>query len=171
MMCLCANVGGLKLGGFAILALLVAAGCATTRSSSDGAESATGGLRLSIRAERGTGSHALYRVEPDGTIGYGGGFDAWEGRTTWTDAMSAEEIEELKSLIDEYGWFEREPRSTGEPADYLYRIDLADLQGRRRYEVTGESPDVMPVLELLDRIARRRFDEFLETLPRPDGRQ
>ena len=38
--------------------------------------SPTGGIAIEVLRSDGRSSHALYRVDPDGTLSFGGGFDA-----------------------------------------------------------------------------------------------
>lgn len=126
-------------------------------------------MALTLKAKLGQGAWALYRVWPDGTIEYGGGGDAQDDKTTWTDRLTAAEADELTTAIAEQQWVDREPTSSGEPADHIFTIDLSGPGGRRKYRVTGDNPRITPVLDLLDRIARRRFDEFLDEFPEPSG--
>ena len=133
----------------------------------------TGGIALEMLVESGDSSVALYRVEPSGTIGFGGGFDARLNKTTWTGRMRTEEIDELLALLDTDGWFEADPASISAPPDHTYRITLSGPKGRRRFEVEGgrrgSGPDVAPLAKLLERISRRRLDDFLDALPKPGG--
>ena len=142
------------------LGAAIIAGCALP-------DSATGGLTLELNV-KGEGQLAvLYRVNRDGTLGFGGGADARNCRISWTGPMTADEIKALRSLLDRHGWFSHGPASTGEPPQREYRIKLTWEGGRRRYTVKGASPDVTPIDQLLERIARRRLDPFLDSLPRP----
>ncbi len=140
--------------------LLGPAGCETVPST-------TGGIRLELHVSGPQNLAVLYRVEPDGTIAYGGGPDARARRTTWTGRMTDQEIAELRSLLERHGWLDRKPASTGEPRALVSRIEVKGPGGFHRYTVRGESTDVEPVQEFLDRVARRRLDEVLDSLPRP----
>ncbi|MCH6552304.1 MAG: hypothetical protein IH804_09880 [Planctomycetes bacterium] len=100
-----------------------------------------GGVALEMLVESGDSSVALYRVEPSGTIGFGGGFDARLNKTTWTGRMRPEEIDELLALLDTDGWFEADPASISAPPDHTYRITLSGPKGRRRFEVEVHAPD------------------------------
>ena len=151
------------------LGLLLLAGCGVPGATR--AALSTGGVALEMLIESGESSVALYRVEPSGTIGFGGGFDARLNKTTWTGRMRTEEIDELLALLDTDGWFEADPASISAPPDHTYRITLSGPKGRRRFEVEGgrrgNGPDVAPLAELLERISRRRLDDFLDALPKP----
>ncbi len=114
---------------------------------------------------------ALYRVEPDGTIHFGGGLDARLEKTTWSGPMTVEEIQKLRDLIQRHGWFKAGPDSTDRPPGRSYRIQLRWPQGRQTYRVIGRSLDVTPIEQLLAQAAGRRHEAFLETLPRPSSEQ
>jgi hypothetical protein len=132
--------------------------------------SATGGVALEMFVRGEANLAALYRVEPAGTISFGGGADALNRQVTWTGPMTAAEIDELRSLLDRHGWFAKAPGSTGEPPQRSYRIRLTTPEGRRRhFWVRGASEDVTPIHDLLERLARRRLDadHVIESLPRP----
>jgi hypothetical protein len=149
-------------------AAAVLAGCsAPSRADPD---SPTRGLSLEMEM-RGEGNLAvLYRVETDGTIGFGGGADAVQREITWTGPLAAEEIERLWVLLEEHGWLSGDLRTTGEQKRPEYRIRLRWPSGSRRFKVRGANPGVTPVEELLEQAARRRLQGFLGTFPRPAGR-
>jgi hypothetical protein len=110
----------------------------------------------------------IYRVEEDGTLGWGGGQSAREGRITWTGAMSGAELEGLRAILSEDGWLDSGPASTeGADSEWRTKVELDAPGGRRRYRVTGRSPEVERLVRHLDLIARRRNDEALEILPKP----
>jgi hypothetical protein len=145
----------------------VMAGCAALSGADPG--SATRGLSLEVWLRGEENLTVLYRVEPAGTIGFGGGPDARFQRITWTGPLTAEEIDRLWALLQEHGWFSGEVKaaSTGEPRERQYRIRLRWPGGSKRYRIRGENPQVTPVEALLDQASRRRLGGFLETFPRP----
>ncbi|MCH8153460.1 MAG: hypothetical protein IH830_13935 [Planctomycetes bacterium] len=156
-----------------LLAALLAASMFPGCARSGAAESlwGTGGIALEMLV-RGEGHlAALYRVQPDGTIGFGGGTDARNRRVTWTGQMTAQEIEQLRSLLQQHGWFHAVPSSTSSAADAKrsYRIKLSWPQGRWRRHITGISPHITPLHDLLEQIARRRLeeDDAIKALPQP----
>jgi len=141
------------------------AGCAATGGAKG--KDITGGLTLEIYVEAGGGSFARYRVEPDGTLSFGGGQDARDRRFTWSGPMTDEEIAHLTALLDEHRWLEADPPSTGEPTERKIEVRLRKGGTRRSFTVIGESEAVAPVLALLETAARRRHEEFLRRLPQP----
>lgn len=114
-----------------------------------------------------TGAEALYRVNHDDTLSFGGGMDARLGSTTWTGPMTPDETEHLRNLLIQREWFREKPGSTGEPKEMRYRITLNAPESRKSFTVKGQIPQLQPIRELFERIALRRLDEYLERLPKP----
>ncbi len=131
-----------------------------------GGRSPTGGIKLELLVHGEANLAVLYRVSEDGMIGYGGGADARNRTITWTGQMTPGEIDELRALLQQHGWFDGAPRSTGEPQERVSRIKLSHAGRSNSYKVRGRIPDVTPIEQLLDRVARRRFERFLESLPK-----
>lgn len=152
-----------------LVPLSIAGGCAA------GAAGVTRGVTIDVLVEGEGRSLARYRVERDGTLRFGGGMDAVNGRFSWSGPMRADEIDRLLSLVDEHRWFEVDPPSVpsppGEAAGPTYTIRLTGPRGRRRFTVIGESPAVGPARDLLETAARRRHEPFLLTLPRAGERR
>ena len=134
-------------------------------------QSPTGGLSLKMLVVTEDNAAALYRVQPDGTIHFGGGLDARQEKTTWSGPMTAEEIQQLHDLLTHHGWFDAGPASTDQPPGRSYRIQLRWPKGRQTYRVIGRSLDVTPIEQLLAQAAGRRHEAFLQTLPRPSSEQ
>ena len=134
-------------------------------------QSPTGGLSLKMLVVTEDNAAAMYRVEPDGSIHFGGGLDARREKTTWSGPMTAEEIKQLRDLLTRHGWFAASPASTDRPKDRSYRIQLRWPQGRRTYRVIGRSLDVTPIEQLLAQAAGRRHEAFLQTLPKPSSEE
>ncbi len=129
-------------------------------------QSPTGGLSLKMLVLTQDNAAAMYRVGPDGTIHFGGGLDARQGKTTWSGPMTAEELQQLRDLIAQHGWYDAGPASTDRPPGRSYRIQLCWPQGRRTFRVVGRSLDVTPIERLLAHAAGRRHEAFLDTLPK-----
>ncbi len=155
---------GAALGwGASFCAAIVLGGCAV-RSATD---SPTGGVSLRMAVVGEPNRTALYRVEADGSLSFGGGLDAIQHKTSWTGQMTEAEIDELLALLDRDGWFHGEPADGDEPSGRVYEVTVHGPQGRQRYKLRGESAAGGELNDLLDRIARRRFDSFLERFSRP----
>jgi hypothetical protein len=144
----------------------VTAGCGTDPAST------TRGLSLEVWLRGEQNLAILYRVETDGTIGFGGGVDGRSRRVTWSGPLTDEEIDRLWALLRANGWFSGNVKaaSTGEPRQREYRIRLRWPEGNRRYKIRGANPRVAPVEALLNEASRRRLGTELERLPRPGGR-
>ncbi len=151
----------------ALCATITFLGC--SGSSRVDPQSPTGNLSLTMLVLTEDNAAALYRVEPDGSIHFGGGLDARLEKTTWSGPMTAEEIRHLHDLLEQHGWFEAGPDSTDRPPGRSYRIQLRWPEGRQTYRVIGRSADVTPIEQLLAQAAGRRHEAFLETLPRPSA--
>ncbi len=134
-------------------------------------QSPTGGLSLKMLVLTQDNAAAMYRVEPDGTIHFGGGLDARQEKTTWSGPMTVEEIRQLRDLIEQHGWYDAGPTSTDRPPGRSYRIQLRWPQGRQTFRVIGRSLDVTPIEQLLAQAAGRRHEAFLDTLPKPSSEQ
>ncbi len=134
-------------------------------------QSPTGGLSLKMLVLTEDNAAAMYRVKPDGTIHFGGGLDARQGKATWSGPMTAQEIQHLRDLIARHEWYDAGPASTDRPTGRSYRIQLRWPQGRRTFRVVGRSLDVTPIEQLLAHAAGRRHEAFLETLPKPSSEQ
>lgn len=147
-----------------VLVLTIIAGCSSTTSSK--AKSITGGISLEMSIKGKGNLAALYRVEKDGSIHFGGGQDAQLNKTTWTGQLTKLEVEQLRATLDEHGWFTAEPDSSSVDADRKYRIDLRWPGGHRSFKVTGKGSMIAPIEYLLVKIANRRHDVFLESLPK-----
>lgn len=158
------NLFRLVLVCFTILALAGNSGCSTTSAAK--ANSPTGGISLQMSIKGKDNLAALYRVEQDGSIHFGGGQDAQLNKTSWTGQLTQQDVEQLRASLDEHGWFTAEPASSSIDADRKYRIDLRWPGGNRNFKVTGKGLMIAPIEDLLVKFANRRHDLFLESLPK-----
>ena len=148
-----------------IVLLAALAGCVTA----DRTEPRTSGLTLEILQRLSPTAAALYRVEQDGTLAFGGGSAAQQGRTSWSGPLTDAEIAELRRLVEMHAWLEREPSDVEDGSGTLYEVFVRGPRGRQRFKVHGGTPGVAEVATLLDTAARRRLASDLEVLPRPSG--
>lgn len=148
----------------AIVASAVNVGCASTDAAE--ANSPTGGISLEMSITGKDNLAAIYRVEQDGSIHFGGGMDARINKTSWTGQLTEQDIEHLRASLDEHGWFTQDPASSSIDSDRKYRIDLRWPGGHRSFKVTGKGPKIAQIEDLLAKIANRRHDVFLESLPK-----
>ena len=158
------NLMRLVLVCIAIIALVANTGCSST--SAVKANSPTGGLSLKMSITGKDNLAALYRVDQDGSIHFGGGQDAQINKTSGTGQLTKQDVEQLRALLTEHGWFTAEPASSSVDADRKYRIDLRWPVGNRNFKVTGKGSMIAPIEDLLVKFANRRHDLFLESLPK-----
>jgi hypothetical protein len=149
--------------------LSIATGCSTTSRRAAGPD-VMGGLEFQVQETRPGRSYALYRVQRDGTIEFGGGLDARNGKCTWSGSLTEDERERLLSLLDQYGWPTIGPSSTGLPEGVEYEIQMQWPGQRRTYHVAGETDAVTEIVRVLQAASSRRNQEFLQSLPKA-GRQ
>ena len=156
------------------LAMIAATGCGAPRSGDD----LTGvDLELFVRADQ--DSFARYRVEPDGTLSYGGGIDAALGKFTWTGSLTESELEQFKVLLQQNRQYRNRPEAPDRPMDtveYTIRLNITRDAGRpssgtRVYTVTGTCETLEPLHQLLQSAAMRRNADILNRLPQPSGDQ
>ena len=147
-----------------VIVLSVCLGCSSTSATK--ANSPTGGLSLKMSITGKGNLAALYLVEQDGSIHFGGGQDAQLNKTSWTEQLTKQDVEQLRALLNEHGWFTAEPVSSSVDADRKYRIELRWPGGHRSFKVTGKGSMIAPIEDLLAKIANRRHEVFLESLPK-----
>jgi len=158
---------GVAFGLCAVGLMVILQACAGAMGVRAGeADSPTGGLAMSLFITDGETQHALYRVDADGTIHFGGGFDALDNETTWQAGMSDADLTRLRALLEEHGWL-TDPAPTGGEGDRHHRVRLAWPGGTQAFETEGGGPSIDPVREFLERVTARRYDEYLESLPGP----
>jgi hypothetical protein len=147
-----------------VVLTLAATGCGGQKSTELTGESELV-LEMSVRDE--TNAERLYKIDRDGSISFGGGFRARVGTTTWTGSLSADERQEIATVINQQGWFTTPIVSTNEPKDRVYRVDIKAPPGHRRFKVVGHNERMNAVEQVLGRICLRRLEGELERLPEP----
>ncbi len=147
-----------------IVAIVFSTGCASTGAAK--ADSPTGGISLEMSITGKDNFAAIYRVEQDGTIHFGGGMDARINKTSWEGQLTELDIKQLTDLLNKHGWFNDLPSLSTTDEDRNYDIQLRWPGGRNSFKISGKSPAVAPVEDLLAQFANRRHDVFLESLPK-----
>jgi hypothetical protein len=129
-----------------------------------------GNLYLELWVQGEQNLAAIYRVNGKGDLGFGGGGAAHNRRLTWKGTMSPGDLDQLRAMLQEHGWYACQVASAAEPPKRLTRIELRwDGHHHCRMTVRGASPDVEPLRALLDQAARTRLESDLETLPKPSS--
>lgn len=152
---------------FGVIALVAAAVILNGCAGAPRTDTPTGGTDFIMYVRDGTGAEAHYEVGRDGSLAFGGGMAACIGKITWTGTLTAEELEQFRSLLQAQNWFDRKPASTGQPPTQMYRITINSPEVRRAFKVKGESPELEAIRELLARAALRRLEDDLRALPQP----
>jgi hypothetical protein len=151
---------------------VILAGCAGGLKAG-APDSPTGGIAIEIFRTDERSSHALYVVDPDGTISFGGGFDAQQERTTWSAPMTAEQIVSLQAILSEQLWQQAPVRSeeASDPGSVECRILFAAPAISWRATVPADNPRVSPVVEFLRELSLARHEEVLRSLPQANQPQ
>ncbi len=152
----------------ACITAVYGAGCASTSSSQNRhSRNSLAGFEFELMLRDETGSEALYRVDRDGNISFGGGLDARLGKTSWTGAMTDDELRELRDLLAAQDWFRQKPVATDEPRQRVYAVSLHAPENRTRFRVRGENQQLEPLRAFLHRLSLRRLEDDLNRLPQP----
>jgi hypothetical protein len=155
-----------KVAIFIVFVLLVVpVGCASTGSTTG--DDVMGGLELELFVRRDENAFSLYRVRPDGTLSFAGGYDAVNRDYTWSGQLTETEREQLLGLVRLHEWFDTPFVSSGRPPQWRYRINIRRPGGGRRFTVDGQHARIEPVRELLATAAARRNEQFMRSLPTP----
>ncbi len=147
----------------AAFVLAVLAGCAVTGPADTGPD-LTGGRTWELYTAR-EGAMARYRIDPDGTLHFGGGRDAMGGRFSWSGPLTAAELDELVELIDEASWFDG-PEPVGDDSGRTWALSERMGMKVRRVSVEGDTEKLREVYDLLSTASRRRYGDFLESMPK-----
>ena len=109
----------------------------------------------------------LYRVQPDGTISFGGGMNALHDETTWSGALTEDEMTQLRSVLEQHDWFRTPPPRGDGPEDDRAIVSLRRMRYQQKFTVYGDNDLVDRMLQVLERASRRRHDSYLKRLPEP----
>jgi hypothetical protein len=150
----------------ALAALAAVSACSSSGSMFHTMPDRMDGLFIEIRAEKPNNSVAVYEITQDGMLHFAGGAEAKRGETEWSTELSAAQRQRVMDMVEAFGWLEREPGSTHDPAGHVYEISIRRGSTRQRHTVQGDHAQVVEMLQFLDEICMQRFDEFLERLPK-----
>jgi hypothetical protein len=130
------------------------------------AQSPTGGIALDVLVRKEGGANELFVVDRDGTFKWAGGFDAVNGRPTWTGQITRQEADDLLAAMRSNGWLDGRLRVDAPAKWPVYEIKVRAPGDSYSSEIRGESAQVPPVLAVLDRIAQHRNDAYLDMFPK-----
>ena len=152
---------------FAAAALLALAGCGTGPIKvPEDASSVTGGLGLRLwHAKTDTRQYEYFTVDPNGTLGYGGGMKGFDRLVDWTGPLTKDEAARLREIVMAAHWLDAE--SPGREGKDPVRTEVCVLNGsaERSFAISGPDEAVNRTVELLSKAAQRRFDRFMQRLP------
>jgi hypothetical protein len=126
-------------------------------------------VSLTLYVRDGSGAEEYYEVKRDGAFAFGGGMNARFQRTTWTTQLAPQEMQALRDLMVDNGWFRKAVRSTKAPPEARYAIDAKTSEGTLHKRIEGENDRVESVRLWLRDIANRRLEIDLERQPRPSS--
>jgi hypothetical protein len=152
----------------ALLIVLSLAGCAAAPQAGE-ADSLD--FELELFLDRGGGAMELYRVERGRSISFGGGLDARDGRVSWTGDLAAADVDAIRAVLEEHGYYATRPATTGEAHERRATLTIRSARGDHRHRVRGTAPAVESLRDVLEPIARRRHERALHALPRPGERR
>ena len=102
---------------------------------------------------------ALYIVDNDGGVSFGGGLDALVGEVSWHGQLSDQQLTKLSSIITHW-----DLESQRQQLQHRFVIKLRDEQP---IEVSLKNSNAIHLYENLQGMTSNRYSEILETLPRP----
>lgn len=150
----------------ALVVLVAVAACATAGVGNPA--SATGGTYVDFVITDGDALKAAHwTVSPDGTIAFAGGPAAVHGdEMTWKGAMSRRDIDELRALLEQDGWYAGTVAGSGAPKNAVTRVTVKHGDGTRKYDIRGRCPEADRLEALLKRASAARRDAYMNNLPR-----
>ena len=154
----------MALRALALLAFALLAACAT--SGVGNPASATGGTYVDCSVTDGDELKAVHWiVSPDGTIEFGGGRDAMNNTMTWKGKMSQQEIDALRALLEDDGWYAGTVAGTGTPKNRNVHVVVKYSDGTRKFNIQGRCDEADRLEALLQRASAGRLDPYLKKLP------
>jgi hypothetical protein len=110
------------------------------------------------------GNHqsALYVVEQDGRIEYGGGIDAIAGETTWNGMLTPEQLTKLQNLLrlDDF-------KSVKNKLKQRYQIYVQLDDTYQEFTVPLSDPSAVELYYFLEESTLSRIQMHLDALPKP----
>lgn len=105
---------------------------------------------------------ALYIVEDDGTVKFGGGFDALSGKTTWEGQLTVAQLSKLQELL------RTDILQSNEFDDSnRFEIVIHESDVILNYVVPLTDPFASEVYFILEESTMQRIQSHLDSLPKP----
>ena len=105
---------------------------------------------------------ALYIVEQNGAISFGGGMDAVAGRTTWKGNLTSEQLSSLQSLLRN-----EQPQEASKSLSNRYIIVSTQGDEVQRLVVPISDSPATELYYFLEESTLDRIQSHLDSLPKP----
>jgi len=105
---------------------------------------------------------ALYIVEQNGTIAFGGGMDAITGRTTWKGTLTSAQLSNLQTLLRN-----EQPKATSKRLSNRYIIVSTQGDAIQRVVVPLSDSSATELYYFLEESTLDRIQSHLNSLPKP----
>ncbi len=105
---------------------------------------------------------ALYVVEQDGTVQFGGGIDAIAGRTTWTGRLNSAQYSRLKVLLQT-----EQLQSSPTTEEGCFKIELQLNDSTQEYVLPLTDVAATELYYFLEESTMERIQTHLNALPKP----
>ena len=128
--------------------------------------SATGGLGLRLwYARPATRQYEYFTVDPDGTLGYGGGMKGFNREVDWRGPLTKDEATRLREVVDAAHWLDAEKPGREGAESTVAEVSVRAGGAERSFTINGPDDAVARTVELLSKAAQRRFDRYMQRLP------
>lgn len=128
--------------------------------------SITGGLGLRLwYARPGTRQYEYFTVDPDGTLGYGGGMKAFDREVDWRGPLTKDEAAGLRQVVDAAHWLDGAAPGREGKETTVAEVSVRAGNAERSFTINGPDDAVSRIVELLSKAAQRRFDRYMQRLP------
>lgn len=151
----------------AVAAVAVVPGCDTAPIKvPEDASSVTGGLGLRLwYARPDTRQYEFFTVDPDGTLGYGGGMKGFNREVDWRGPLTKDEAIRLRQVVDAAHWLDAEKPGREGAETTVAEVSVRAGGAERSFTINGPDDAVARTVELLSKAAQRRFDRYMQRLP------
>lgn len=162
--------------GLCVLLLISLAACGSSLKAGE-PDSPTDGVAIWMFITDEDRSHALYILEPDGTLAFAGGFNALREEPTWHGRLTGEELDRLRDLLRDNHWLQRAPRPgrgdelTGAD-ERMHTIRFASPRVSWTLEESLGGGEIAPVREYLSELTTtKRHRDVINQLPEAGPRR
>ena len=105
---------------------------------------------------------ALYVVQKNGTIQFGGGMDALAGKTTWNGSLTSLQLSNLQALLST-----EEMQSANKKLEKRYVIEVQQGDSVHKFVVPITDSSATELYYFLEESTLQRIQSHLDSLPKP----